>query len=286
MAARRTSQGTVLVPPGAGGLPALPADWQEEVDRHVADAAASVGSSTGWPFISLKGGVFTINGEESGKVLDCVLLGAVFENDYYEGEFDPQAVARPVCQAIAKTEDQLAPSQEEGSRPPKPQHERCAGCWANAFNTDPRGGKGKACKNLRRLALLPADRLDAATLGEVAGARLRVPLTSVREYAAYANKLATGFRRPLFSVVTRLELVTDTKALFKLTFAPLTAITDAPAFRALASRADEAGPVLLQSFSGEEAPERKGGAGGPARRVRAGDPAIRRRAPAKVPAKR
>jgi hypothetical protein len=89
----------------------------------------------------------------------------------------------------------------------------------NEFGSADNGtGKGKACKNIRRLALISAKPLteDSVSKGEVA--YLKTPVTSVKNWAAYVRTLDALEHIPPLAVVTQIGSVPDAKSQFKLTF--------------------------------------------------------------------
>jgi len=113
------------------------------------------------------------------------------------------------------------------------------------FGTDARGRAGKACKNVVRLAMLPADgELRAADLAKAMGVRLRVPVTSVRNWAAYAGMLTRGLHRPLFTVVSDVVIEPDPHNTFTIRFEPVAAIEDESVLDALEGRLDEVKATL------------------------------------------
>lgn len=80
---------------------------------------------------------------------------------------------------------------------PEPKSSLCGSCPLNRFGSDPDGGKGKACKNMRRLVIL----LE----GESFPMRLTLPPSSLKAYDEYVTKLL--YRHlPVNAVVTRFEL--------------------------------------------------------------------------------
>lgn len=77
---------------------------------------------------------------------------------------------------------------------------KCAVCPKNKFGSDPRGGKGKACKNLHRVYIVRE--------GEIFPYLLAVPPTSLDNFRTYVRRLTSKMRR-ISSVLTKLTLVKD-----------------------------------------------------------------------------
>lgn len=199
----------------------VPDSWRERLQQYAEEDAATTAGSTGWPYIGTRGGVFRFNDESLEELPPMIILGVRYENCWFDGDYDPENPAPPDCFAIAKEQEDLAPPEDLGDKrqcmQTDPSSEACKGCWANAFGTADRG-KGKACKNVRRIALLPADKVDAGYLSTVEGVMLRIPVTSVKDYSKYARKVNKGLGRPLFGLRTTLGIEDDDKDQFHITF--------------------------------------------------------------------
>jgi hypothetical protein len=166
--------------------------------------------------------------------LDVIIAGFGFENAYYVDDFDPDDPKSPVCFAFAKEEDgedDMAPHPDSA----EPQAKACADCEHNEWGSADKG-RGKACKNIRRLALLSAKPLteEAMLKGEIAV--LKTPVTSVKGWKNYAHTIATVHNRPPFAVVTQLGAVPDPKSQFKLTFEHMANVEDEGVFNAIEKR--------------------------------------------------
>jgi hypothetical protein len=81
-------------------------------------------------------------------------------------------------------------------------------------------GRGKACKNVRRLALVTSDALASAEdLKDTEVRVLKVPVMSVKGWALYVkNTLKEELRRPYWGVVTTIKVVPDPKSQFRVVF--------------------------------------------------------------------
>lgn len=77
-------------------------------------------------------------------------------NRYYDRGYDSANPQPPACMAIGDIIEEMVP--EEGV--PAQQSPRCATCWANKWESDLQGGRGKACKNTRDLAVVLLDELE------------------------------------------------------------------------------------------------------------------------------
>lgn len=164
--------------------------------------------------IGTRAGILTYNGTPvPDNKLSVIVIASTHANLYYEGAYDEKNPTNPVCYAYSEDGENMRPHPKSS----KPQHEDCATCPWNAWESDPNGGRGKACKNSRRLALIPAD-TTAEDLKTAEIATLQLPVTSVKVWAQYVNKLSTLFARPPLGVYTTIGSVPDRETTFKLTF--------------------------------------------------------------------
>ena len=93
----------------------------------------------------------------------------------------------------------------------------CKDCPKFEWASDPEGGRGKACKERRRLAVIPAPtNLEDITNSDMAV--MSIPVLSVKNWANYVNKLSAASQRPPWGVLTRVSLVPDAKSQFKVKF--------------------------------------------------------------------
>jgi hypothetical protein len=197
----------------------LPDELSGELDKYINRDKASATGGGGMPFIRTRGGNFTFNEEVLDQPLPVIVIGAVRENLYYPEAYDPDAPGQsPTCFALdtEQNEAAMAPPPDLESK----ESDSCVDCWANAFGTADRG-KGKACKNNVRLVVLPAIRDEDGELpdlSKVAGARIAVPPTSLKNWSSYANKIIEGLHAPLFAVITDIETEPAEKGGFSMFF--------------------------------------------------------------------
>jgi len=204
-----------VVPSKKAGEVALPTDWEKELERYAARSSKVVEvSAGGGSWLTFQGGRLKFKGVEiQGNETDLIVLDEVLENLYYEGTFDPDSPASPVCFAFAREVGELAPHNAS----PDKQHDACKGCPQNEWGSAATG-RGKACKNIVRLAMVPwgDGSLEQVQKAEIAFAKL--PVTSVKNWSAYVNGLHAKSNRPPFAFITKLSVVPDTKSQFQVTF--------------------------------------------------------------------
>lgn len=204
---------TKNVPAKAGGKN-LPTTWEARLASMAKESVQQEASVSTGQFISTRAGQLSYNGNPvQGNKLDAIVVDAILENCYYKGDFDPDNPAPPVCYAFGRDDKDMHPHEQS----PEPQAKSCAECELNEFGTADRG-KGKACKNIRRLALLPAQPLDAEALEKAEIAYLKTPVTSVKGWAAYVRTLDALRKRPPIGVVTEISTVADPKSQYKVLF--------------------------------------------------------------------
>jgi len=285
---------SALMVPGSGHVPE---GWEARIQQYAKRDAATAKGAAGWPYISTKGGVFKVEETRLEELPPMIVLGTVFENSFFAGLYDADHASAPTCFAIGTEEENLAPPESLGDQrqciQTEPTSPKCSGCWANVFGTGERG-KGKACKNTRRLALLPADELSVGSLSQAQCFMLRLSVTSVKQYASYANKVARSLEIPLFMLRTRIRIEPDPKTQFKILFEPYDIVEqdgrvlplligDSDLLTAIEGRVKEAENFLMQVPSArddesEGAPKRRAVAPAPQRKPQIGRAGTSRKA--------
>ena len=190
--------------------------FEDQLQKLASQSMIAERSTAGTVFLSAKGGTLTYRDEPiAGNSLDVVIIASPVERLYYKSRYDPTNPAPPVCYAVGPTLSGLKPNPTS----PEPQSEMCANCPKDQWGSAANGGKGKACAEKRRLLIMTADSItsvDSVNMGEVAA--LRTPVTSVKGFATYLQKIASATKRPLSAVVTKISLVPDSKTQFKVNF--------------------------------------------------------------------
>lgn len=186
--------------------------------KNLAEEAfeAEKNESTG-QFINISGGMLQIGGQPiAGNKIRCIILDFIHENVYYPGKFSRTNLEPPQCFAFGRTDKNLVPHETLLN----PVSSGCDWCPNNEFGTSQHSEKAKACKNTRRLALLPAGDADL-TVDKVKTNEVkyfRLPVTSVKSFSAYTQALSIALELPPAGVITDISLVPDAKNQFKVTF--------------------------------------------------------------------
>lgn len=162
---------------------------QEALRNQVAALAGRVAPASG-DNIQLKEKQFVLPDGTKCDTLDIVIVDFVSTHNYYEGKYDAKNIVPPNCFAIGINPLQMIPS----SNSPDKQADNCQTCPLNQFGSD---GDGKACKNGRRLAVLPPDADEDTPLWI-----LSVSPTALKNFDGYVTSVAAKFNLPPMGVVT------------------------------------------------------------------------------------
>ncbi len=190
--------------------------WEQEMAEAAVAQGSTENSVGGFKTISLRGGILAIddNAVEDNE-LRVIILAGIHENQLYEAAFDPDTPSTPICYAFGESEDGMSPHEAVAT----PQHENCESCPHNQWGSADKG-KGKACKNVRRLVCITEDALESPEALQEAEARmLKLPVMSVKNWTTYVkNVLAEEIKRPSWGVVTTIKVVPDAKSQFRVQF--------------------------------------------------------------------
>lgn len=197
------------------------AKYDEELARRAGKFKAIESSVATGSFISVRGGVLTYQDNAvPGNKIRVVVLAAIMENVFYQGSYDPNNPSPPACYAFGSDESEMAPHEKASD----PQADACSECPMNEWGSVGDGSRGKACKNIRRLAVMVESALD----GDISGAEvafLKLPVTSVKAWASYVNQLSAGGLPPC-AVITEIMVTPDAKTQFKVSFSCADRIED------------------------------------------------------------
>ena len=208
------------------------ANWEQELEKQ-AQVAFGMAQSAGGDaqFFSIRGGQLTFGGMPiPGNQMGVVILDAILENVFYDGKFDPEQPAPPVCFAFGRDAADMTPHEvvvEAGQA----QNDMCKGCRHNEWGSA-ETGRGKACRNTRRLAIIPAGTIDVNTgrfepfnypeqFERGAVGYLKVPPTSGKGFDTYVKQVAEALKRPPHGIYTRIVVKPDAKTQVAVTFEPL-----------------------------------------------------------------
>lgn len=212
-------------------------DWEAQMAAQAEiSAGAQRSAGGGGKFFSMKAGQLSFDGNPlPGNQMAVIIIADIIENSWYEGAYDPDTPASPKCFAFAHHEEALEPhpkvDQDEYF---ERQHDVCNGCPRNEWGSA-ETGRGKACKNVMRLAMIPAGTYkakgsgrnvtfdlelidDDAHFAKAEVAYMKLPVMSVKNYSKFVKALAADMRRPPHGVVTNVYIEPDPKSQFRVMF--------------------------------------------------------------------
>jgi hypothetical protein len=241
--------------------------WDEELAKYAQEAAATEAAAGGsGQYFSLKGGILSWQDEPlPGNQMVVVVLASMFENVWYHGEYDPDVRENPTCFALSNEYADLTPH-ENVVEAGQAQSLECKSCELNKYGTADKG-RGKACRNTRRLGMIPAGTITKTGsvslfkkqedfTGSAIG-YMRLPVTSVRNYGAYVSQLNALLKRPPFAVATKVTVVPDAKTQFAVNFEVVETLGDDFIEGVMAKREEAEAGIAIPYEVGEAETEEK-----------------------------
>lgn len=213
-------------------------DWEKEMEEQARIAAeAQRATGGGGKFFSMKAGVLSFDGKPlPGNRAAVIVIASTLENSYYDKAFVEGEKSSPVCFAFNTDEAELAPHTAVDNDPYfERQNDTCQGCPRNEWGSA-RQGKGKACSNVQRLGLLMAGTFSEKGSGRARSvefdgllddedhyekaetAFIKLPVMSVKNFAAYVKDLNSTMKRPPHGVFTEMWVEPDARSQFKVMF--------------------------------------------------------------------
>lgn len=175
------------------------ASIQEKIKAELAIARTTVAAPSA-KTISVKGKTFTLpTGVSSQGPITSIILDYRNFNKYYTALYNPQKPSAPDCFAIHSVIEEMAP--HEKAR--KPSHPNCRECTFNKFGSATGGGKGKACRNTVRLAVIPSDFMST-TKEDTEPMLLNISPTGLTGWSMYVNGLLVNEMLPV-QIVTEIS---------------------------------------------------------------------------------
>lgn len=234
----------------------LPTRWDEELAKHATKAAALERPAVGR--IAFRAGIMTYQNQPiPGNKLGVVIAASAKEHALYQNvldqrPFDPNKPEAPICYALSLDGESMAPHPQSV----KKQAPTCAECRWFAWGSDLRGGKGKACKESRRLVVLPSSAVVApngapAVAGSVKkseAASTSIPSTSIKNWANYTAQLSGEYRRPSWAMLTEMSAHPHARNVFEVKFAPMGLVDDIH-LGDLMSRVETANTIVMTPYA-------------------------------------
>lgn len=183
-------------------------DYENQMMADASSDSARITSREGGSFISTQNGTFTYQDSDLGDSMEVVIIAFASTNMHYPFVYDKDDPQSPGCAAIGLDDnDYLVPSDES----PDKINDDCETCEFNEWGSAD-VGKGKKCKNGKRLALIHSDSiLDE----EVEVAMLSIAPTSMGNFNKYVKGLEKTLKRPTYGVVTEVFFDPDDDKVIK-----------------------------------------------------------------------
>jgi hypothetical protein len=122
--------------------------------------------------------------------IQAVILDYRYFNAYYAAAFNPASREKPLCYSVNSDSRIMVPDEAASQK----QCDSCAGCPKNEFGS---AGRGKACKNNIRLAVVAPDATE-----DTVPWILTVSPTGLKHFNAYLNNLVQVHGKVLWQVIT------------------------------------------------------------------------------------
>jgi hypothetical protein len=216
-------------------------DYEAEMLAQAEAATEAEKLGGGGKFFSTKSGVLAFDDTPlPGNQMAVVILDGIHENIYYGSRYDPDNRAPPKCFAFGREADgtfvaevdlqphDIVDTEDDFER----QSTDCADCPQNQWGSA-ETGRGKACGNRRRLAVIPAGSYikqgkgggfelelfdDEDLFSKADLAFMKLPVMSVKNYSRFVHSVKEEFRRPPHGVFARMYLEPDAKSQFVVQF--------------------------------------------------------------------
>jgi len=248
-------------------------NYDAEWAAYAQQFATQVPVTTAGKSLSIKGGVFSQGDQQLGTMLCAIILDSVALNKYYEGDYVEGAKSTPKCYAYGFPPEEMKPHVEsmqlhmdtfypQTLNPATGEIGPCSKCKWNEFGSASRG-QGKACKNVDRLALIPAGMFvqqrggfgydlklftDPQHFATTELNKMDLPVTSVVNYRKFANNCIKETQRPPWGVIAVIELAPHPKFQTEVKF-HIQELVDPALFPIIRDRHQAAHAGMIEPFS-------------------------------------
>lgn len=185
----------------------LPVDIQEQIKQELADQKNHLGALPSNK-IALKDKKFTLpDGQSSPGPLECIVVDFVWAMSHYKGVYNAANPQSPNCFAIGRDAPESGLLKPNATKLKElglePQGASCAECPKNEWGSA-HTGRGKACKNQRRVIVLPPnfESLDDAMT-------LYVSPQGLKNFDSYVNRLKNEHGLLPVQVITEISFDAD-----------------------------------------------------------------------------
>lgn len=230
--------------------------WDEQLAKYAAEAVATeANAGSGLKSFSLMSGVLSFDDAAMpNNEMAVIILDHILENVYYEEAYDKDNVSPPSAYALGRDEKTMTWHPDSI---PAYAGELCIDSDINQWGSAEKG-RGKACRNMRRLLMIPAGSFnkqgeltlidDEDHFANVHPAFMKLPPTSTTNWSMYVKQLAGALRLPPFAVVTKVKVVPDSKSQFLVTFEALENVSE-DLIETIMKRHEEATQLIEQPYN-------------------------------------
>jgi len=232
-------------------------DYEKQMMADASSDSARITSREGGSFISTQNGTFTYQDSDLGDSMEVVIVGFASTNMHYPFPYDSDDPNSPGCAAVGMDDnDYLIPSEES----PDKINDDCETCEFNEWGSAD-VGKGKKCKNGKRLALISYDEILNE---EVEVAMLSIAPTSMGNFNKFVKGLEKTLKRPTYGIVTKVFFDPDDDKVIK--FKPVEPVSDPAQMQVIMEQRQLIEEALIEEpdFSNFHEPvkkQRRGGSG-------------------------
>lgn len=230
-------------------------DWKSQMETMARATAAMERPTTA--AISLRAGIMQYQGVAvPGNAMEAVIVSHGVERAFYTNAWDPNKVEIPACFALSITGDK---DMEPHKAVEEPQSETCDTCTHNAWVDNPKqpGKKHKECKEKRRLVLMPKASLAPGEIAKAELASMSLPVTSIKNWAAYVNLCSNAYQRPPMGMLTKILVKPHIKNQFEVTFEPI-GMVEEKFLGEVFARQEQANQIVMAPYEKQpEAPTQK-----------------------------
>lgn len=201
----------------------VPMRWEDELAKEAREVAKLERPAI--TQISLRAGMMAYRGVPiPGNKLKCVILASAIERRYDTKPFDADNIQPPDCFSLSVSGVDMGPDPNSSN----PQGPKCEGCAMNAWQPNPnrKGKNHKPCKERRRIVVVPTDSVESGNVRGAEMAMLAIPVTSVKHWAAYVNRIASEFNRPPWGMMTEIIVTPNPQTQFEVKFEPIGVVPD------------------------------------------------------------
>lgn len=206
-------------------------DWEAQMAAEAKLATEAEKLTGGGKFFTMRAGILSFNDTPlPGNQMAVIVLDSIYETLYYDSPFDPDNPKGPTAFALGRDKDELTWNEEYSA--PEFAGKLCSESevceWGSAET-----GRGKAAKEIRRLAVIPAG--SYKSLGKGKGyelelfdeedlfaksdiAYLKVPTMSVNGWSKFVHSVAEEFSRPPHGMFIRVSVEPDPRSQFRVEF--------------------------------------------------------------------